>query len=84
MEYKDNNKYFGDDFVVDDVAEEEEYKVSIPSCLKNDDPEDSDEDNNGNETKGSKRQRLQCIERRRSGYNSRGLGRNKHKSNPIY
>ena len=55
MEYKDNNKYFGDDFVVDDDAEEEEYKVSMPSCLKNDDPEDSDEYNDSDESKGRKR-----------------------------
>ena len=51
---------------------------------RNDNIEDSDEDDNGDETKESKRQRLQCIERRRSGYNSRGLGKNKHKSHPNY
>ena len=28
VEYKDNNKYFGDDVLVGDVAEEKEYKVS--------------------------------------------------------
>ena len=55
VEYKDNNKYFGDDFVVANEIEEEEYKVSMPSCLKNDDPEDSDEYNERDESKGRKR-----------------------------
>ena len=58
---KDNNEYSRNDFVVDDGAEEEEDKTYMPSRLISDNLEDSDENKNGDESKGSKRQRLQCI-----------------------
>ena len=55
VEDEDSNKYFGDEFVVDDVAEVEEDKASMPSRLKNDDLEDSDKYNDSDESKGRKR-----------------------------
>ena len=54
-EEKDKNEYLRYDFMVDDGAEEEEDKASMPRCHKNDNIEDSDEDEDDNELKGRKR-----------------------------
>ena len=54
-EDEDNNKYFRDDFVVDNSADKEEDEASMPRRRKNDNLEDSDKDNNSNELKGRKR-----------------------------
>ena len=54
-EDKDNNEYFRGDFLVDDGAKEEEDEASMPCHCRNGDLEDSDEDEDGDESKGSKR-----------------------------
>ena len=54
QEFEDNTEELKDDFVVEDDAEKEEDKVSMPSCLKKENLVDLDEYNDSNKSKGRK------------------------------